>query len=89
MNSIILMLGLMFASALVGACITAYSAGDDDGVEPEPTPTVMVASIGETDVPATLQCKEDEVIGWVWMDTLACVHIETIVLRETGPEPAR
>ncbi len=35
------------------------------------------ASIGGTEVPE-LSCEEDEVIAFVWIDTIRCVHIEII-----------
>lgn len=36
------------------------------------------ASIGGTNVPATLRCAEDEVIAFVNVDTLNCVHIDRL-----------
>ena len=35
------------------------------------------ASIGGTFVPDALRCAEDEVIAFVGVDTLDCVHIDT------------
>ncbi len=35
------------------------------------------ATIGGTSVPA-LECQEDEVISWVGIDTLDCVHFEDV-----------
>lgn len=35
------------------------------------------ATIGGTDVPA-IHCQEDEVISWIGIDTLGCVHYENV-----------
>ena len=35
------------------------------------------ASIGGTSVPS-IACEEDEVISWVGIDSLGCVHFENI-----------
>lgn len=35
------------------------------------------STIGGTAVPNNLECQEDEVIGFVGVDTLGCVHIDT------------
>ena len=40
--------------------------------------TGNVATIGGTQVPPDLACEEDEVIAFVWKDTLRCVHIDII-----------
>lgn len=36
------------------------------------------ATVGGTEVPRSLECEEDEVIGWLGVDTLGCVHVEEI-----------
>ena len=38
----------------------------------------LAPSIGSTSVPHVLQCAEDEVISFVGIDTLDCVHLETL-----------
>lgn len=36
------------------------------------------ATIGGTEVPYGLECMEDEVIGFIEVDGLGCVHIEEV-----------
>lgn len=36
------------------------------------------AEIGGTSVPANIRCTEDEVIGFVGVDELSCIHYEEV-----------
>ena len=36
-----------------------------------------IATIAGLDVPA-VHCQEDEVIGWIGVDTLGCIHYEEV-----------
>lgn len=40
------------------------------------------AVVGGTSVPAALHCEEDELIGFVGIDRLGCVHWESILVTE-------
>ncbi len=40
--------------------------------------SVDVSSIGGTLVPDALRCMEDEVVAFVGVDTLDCVHIDSL-----------
>lgn len=40
-------------------------------------------SIGGTIIPSNLHCQEDEVIEFIGMDTLACVHAEQLCEDQT------
>lgn len=47
--------------------------------EPAPLPPVpVISTIGGTPVPEGLDCYEDEVISFLAIDTLGCVHIDNL-----------
>lgn len=46
--------------------------------EPVPAPAPVISTIGGTPVPYGLDCVEDEVISFIGVDTLACVHIDAL-----------
>lgn len=43
-----------------------------------PPPAPVISTIGGTPVPEGLDCYEDEVIGFIAIDTLGCVHIDNL-----------
>ena len=49
--------------------------GIEDLVEPEPR-------IGGQVVKGEISCQEDEVIGFVARNTIACIHIDSIQISE-------
>jgi len=51
---------------------------------PEPTPTGP--TVGGALVPRGLRCQEDEIIGFVGVDTLGCVHVEGRTLEPLNPD---
>ena len=69
------MLPLPLALALVALIALAMVLDEGDATS---------ATVGGTLVPATLDCEEDEVIGFVGIpDTLVCVHVDSFVATDT------
>lgn len=51
--------------------LAAVVISEIDGINLDPT------TIGGTSVPA-IHCEEDEVISWIGIDALGCVHYEEV-----------
>jgi hypothetical protein len=59
-------------------------ARPDTGAPTATTPTLYTSetsSVGGALVPDGLHCQEDEIIGFVAVDTLGCVHVEGLTLE--------
>lgn len=63
------LVGILFATLAIGVTATNDLETIADRLD--------TATIGGTRVPA-VECAEDEVISWLGVDTLGCVHYENL-----------
>lgn len=63
---------------LLALIFASFAALSPAAPAPEPAPAPVISTIGGTEVPYGLDCVEDEVISFVGIDTLGCVHIDNL-----------